>query len=225
MSQFIQESEPTTGVLAFDEWCNPVSGNIKIRNSLNTAWTLYGNVDVDRLGLASRSGYTASGNITGVTDWATLNSPAFTTSATIDGINIATVNNVTNAKNMLNAIINSRVTTAINSYQRLLSVSDSVALGSGVLQFAYGSSPPAAQTIPLPVFASDSVEAEEDQCAWMVAPTYFALEDDTINASGLRRVVFSANPITNRTFYATTYSEGASEYRVCHIGYIIIGVR
>ena len=231
--QWITSTDPSmsNSVSAFDEWDNPITGDINLRTPANDGWTFVGNANQEFLGLAPRSGFDATGPITGVSGWAPTDSAAFTTSATLDGISLATLNDVNSLESLLNASINSKVTTAINNYQKKVSVSDRFAMGGGVLTFTFTNNNegtfPAVQTIPLPTFESDGVSATEAQCKWLVAPIYQVFNDYTSGGHTYQHFVYSTNPMTSRTFAARTDTDnsGSGDTLTCQIGYIIIARR
>jgi hypothetical protein len=203
MFDYIQTDDPGA-VGAGKSWLNPSSGIAQIRNSSDSGWTLLGSIDVPYLGLAPTSGYTATGAITGISGWAPDVDPDFDNSARLDGINLATVNDLSALRTEMNTSIDARISRAIADYTSKVSVSDRIKVRSGALVFDTSNPTviPAAQTIPLPIFDSDGVVATEAQCKWLVSTVGFTLDDYTDGGHHFQSLLFTADPSTSRTFAA-----------------------
>ena len=93
-NRYTQSTDPGAVGTGY-QWLNSTTGNLYERNTTNTAWVLVGNVNLVTLGALMRTGGVMSGAITGVTGWAPLDSPDFTTVAKLSGVNLATVNDLT----------------------------------------------------------------------------------------------------------------------------------
>lgn len=226
MTRYVSEAEPTVGIVPFDEWCVPSTGDISRRNSTNSGWTLVGNADSRHLGTASRYGYEANGNILGVTGFAAATSPAFVTSATINGVDVAVDTNLTDTESYLDSVIMSRMTSSIRNYQNKVSSSSHIAISSGVFEFdTTDGGFDTAQTIPLPVFSSDSVSATEEQCKWLPSATFYRINDRTDSPAGDVVFTYSTDPTATRTFSAASYSSNMTLRYECETMYIIIGIR
>ena len=231
MAQWIQNTDPGSNASAFDEWDNPDTGDIYYRKADNSGWVYGGNVNDENLGFAPVSGFDATGAITGVSGWAPVDSPNFTTSARLENIDLATINDLNDVKNLLITSINSRITSAITNYQKKMSVSDRYAMDYGILTFAAGTS--VAQTIPLPIFASDGVKATQAQSKWIVAPINFMFYDSTARGANNEYMQFidssgnAVDPSQVRTFIARTFNVGedAGSLSQCVVMYFIMATR
>ena len=206
------------------QWLNSTTGNLYERNTTNTAWVLVGNVNLVTLGALMRTGGVMSGAITGVTGWAPLDSPDFTTVAKLSGVNIATVNDLTALQTALEARIKAEAQAAVATALGGVSGSQNIALGFGILAGATATTP---VTIPLPIFP-DGVQATQSQCKWIVSflrgktgtPSddyykYYRNADDTADL----------DPTTSLTFVSYHAKADRSEKRQATDMYLIVGLR
>jgi len=212
------------------------TGNAYFANATATAWNLVGNINNVNLGLLALTGGTMNGAITGATGWAPNDSPNFTTSIKLDGVNLATTLDLTTkANDILNGIA-PKITEAVATTSASLNVKANIALAKGVLTFTqgYGTSdgvhPNPPQTIPLPTYPDGSSAAEAD-CVWIVS---VVSQESNVSMSNLRFSTGTASSWANvdsnlvdpnavRTFCVTQY-DGSSSYTT-KVVYMIIGVR
>jgi len=224
--RYVQEDDPGA-VGAFALWCVPTTGNISMRNTSNSGWTLIGNVNNPFLGLATQSGFTATGAITGVSGWAPLDSPALTTTATLNGVPLATQNDLTNLQTALVNLINAEVTQSINTFLSQATLSSNIAMGFGTFTFTQDVGPVVVQTIPLPFFG-DGSQATQAQCIWMVTPLYQAFPNPGGNVTHFEYVDADGHGIadmsTTRTFAAQNIPQAGGGI-IIPIFYLIIGRR
>jgi len=186
---------------------------------------MVGNVNLVTLGALMRTGGVMSGPIAGVTGWAPLDSPDFTTVAKLSGVNLATVNDLTALKTALEARIKAEAQAAVATALGGVSGSQDIALGFGTLVGATAHTP---VTIPLPTFP-DGVQATQSQCKWIIAP----LRGDTGGTTHDRYMYFrdasdstDVDPTTTLSFCA--YFARANRYEAASpttVFYLIIGVR
>lgn len=204
------------------------TGNFYVSNSSATAWVLIGNVNSTNLGMLPLTGGTLTGAIAGATGLAPNDSPDFTTTAKLGGVQLATVTDLSNTQTTVLNTIAPKVSEAIASVTSGITTAANIAMASGLLTFTSA----VAQTIPLPVF-SDGSTAPEASCKWMVAlvgtgPTYGTLEDGwpcgRSDGNGDTGIVLSANPSTTRTFYGILKDVGGTIYKAT-FSYLIIGTR
>lgn len=149
---YIQDTDPGAVGFGYD-WRAPTSGAIKTRNTTNTAWVNVGNANSVGYGMLSREGGVMTGPITGVTGWAPENNPDFNTSAKRDGIDLATVNDLSDLQTTLTAQINSLISSGFANLSTSSSVSTMIAWSSGTI--ADGG------TLPLPSFTDRQATLDE----------------------------------------------------------------
>ena len=221
---YVTSSDP--GAVGFGyQWSNISTGDMYARNVSNTAWTLIGNANQVNLGLAPKSGFAATGAVTGVSGWAPVDSPDFSTSAKLDGISLATVNDVTNLSTNMYSTIQSLIAQAMSSYVTSTSAQSNVCVLSGLMDFDDHN----VRTIPLPVFESDTKMATESQCKWTVSPILIKQHDYTGGSEGNTCVYFrdaagiEVDPTKTRTFKCVSVFRDLTWWNKA--AYLIIGVR
>ena len=174
--RYVQSTDPGA-VGAGHQWENTTTGDIFERNSGNTAWTFLYNCNLANGGLVPKTGAVMSGPLTGVTGWAPNDSPNFTTTAKLNGVNLATTNDLTTLRDELVQLIKVDAQIAVANALGGLTGNQNVAIGSGNLVGATKASP---ITIPLPSFP-DGIKATEAQFKWLVAPSYDTKTGDSGN--------------------------------------------
>ena len=223
-NRYIQASDP--GAVGFGyQWANSSSGILYERNTSNTGWVQIGNTNTTNYGLLPLTGGAMTGAISGVTGWAPETSPDFNTSAKLEGVNLATTNDLSTLQTNLEDYVDAQVASAIASQGVTSEVSSNTAIQTGRLQ---GATPLTTITIPLPVF-SDGQSASQGQCKWIVTPGY-NITDGTTNIYDVyyRDATDAADvdPMAVRTFLAYM-AYGASRYNKQALGihYMIIARR
>ena len=215
---------------------NTTTGEVAFSNKSGTAWVTLGNTDSPNAGLVPVTGATMTGSLGGATGLAPVDSPDFATSAKLDGVNLATQDDVTNSATTLSGSISSKITEAIAGVTSGISTKANVAMQSGVLQFTegYGTGdvvhPNPPQTIPLPIYPDGSL-ANETDCKWTVSAVSLAADGNGVDlkfssgASSDWTGIDAAyvDPTATRTFIATQYT-GATSYKT-KIAYFIMAVR
>ena len=222
--RYIQSTDPGAVGTGY-QWLNTTTGNLYERNTTNTAWVLVGNVNLVTLGALMRTGGVMSGPITGVTGWAPLDSPDFTTVAKLSGVNIATVNDLTALQTALEARIKAEAQAAVATALGGVSGSQNIAVGFGKLVGATATTP---VTIALPTFP-DGVQATQAQCKWVVAP----LRGKTGEAESDSRYQYfrdpsdatDLDPTTSLSFCAYHAKSDRSLKSATTVFYLVIGVR
>lgn len=231
--RYIQANDPGAVGTGY-QWANTSSGILYERNTSNTAWVAVGNVNQTNYGSLARTGGTMTGAISGVTGWAPVDAPDFTTSAKLGGVNLATVNDLSNLQTLLTDLIDQKIASSLSSQTVSSSILANTAISTGVLTFDYPtltSTWAPTQTIPLPNFP-DGQEATESQCKWIVFPTYFTsrgedivkLEYKFMDSGGLVEV----DPTVVRTFTCGVYQDhsvDADRIGTVKVGYFIIARR
>ena len=222
-NRYTQSTDPGAVGTGY-QWLNSTTGNLYERNTTNTAWVLVGNVNLVTLGALMRTGGVMSGPITGVTGWAPLDSPDFTTVAKLSGVNIATVNDLTALQTALEARIKAEAQAAVTTALGGVSGSQNIAVGFGTLVGATATTP---VTIALPTFP-DGVQATQAQCKRVVAPlrgktgdtsdAFYQYFRDSSDATDL-------DPTTSLSFCAYHAKSDRSLKSATTVFYLIIGVR
>jgi hypothetical protein len=206
-------------------WLHPTTGVLKVRNTANTAWTTIGNVDDPSFGSLLTSGGAVSANITGNTGWAASDAHNFPTTASINSVAIATINDVTSRISALESSIVPLISSAIATYAGSLTFSSKIAFASGMVtpaawntvnSFPFGPQTPGTKT---DLRYSDGSQPQQSECKWVVShsgdyaiPTgwdgnwkdYFIYFKDPTDTS-------SVNPCDVSSFihYALTQATGA----------------
>ena len=222
-NRYTQSTDPGAVGTGY-QWLNSTTGNLYERNTTNTAWNSAGNVNLSTLGALMRTGGVMSGSITGVTGWAPLDSPDFTTVAKLSGVNLATVNDLTALQTALEARIKAEAQAAVTTALGGVSGSQNIAVGFGTLVGATATTP---VTIALPTFP-DGVQATQAQCKWVVAPlrgktgdtsdAFYQYFRDSSDATDL-------DPTTSLSFCAYHAKSDRSLKSATTVFYLIIGVR
>jgi len=143
-NRYIEETDPGS-VGAGYQWVHPETGVLKERDTTDTSWTTIGNVNTANYGMLPLAGGAMQGAITGVSGWAPSTSPNFATSARLNGVNLATVNDLTSLQTTLLALINSQIASGFSALSNSLSINNMIAFGYGAVLVN--------QPIPLPSFA------------------------------------------------------------------------
>ena len=223
-NRWIQATDP--GAVGFGyQWANSSSGILYERNTSNTGWVQIGNTNTTNYGLLPLTGGAMTGAISGVTGWAPETSPDFNTSAKLEGVNLATTNDLSTLQTNLEDYVDAQVASAIASQGVTSEVSSNTAIQTGRLQ---GATPLTTITIPLPVF-SDGQSATQGQCKWIVTPGY----NITDGTSNIYDVYYrddtdaaDVDPMAVRTFLAyMAYGESRYNTQALGIHYMIIGRR
>ena len=222
--RYVQATDP--GAVGFGyQWANSSSGILYERNTSNTGWVQIGNTNTTNYGLLPLTGGAMTGAISGVSGWAPETSPDFNTSAKLEGVNLATTNDLSTLQTNLEDYVDAQVASAIASQGVTSEVSSNTAIQTGRLQ---GSTPLTTITIPLPVF-SDGQSASQGQCKWIVTPGY-NITDGTTNIYDVyyRDATDDADvdPMAVRTFLAyMAYGARRANKQALGIHYMIIARR
>ena len=194
--RYIQDADPSGesdfGGAGF-EWYSPTTGDLFFRDTTNTTWNAFGNGDSPHLGLAPTTGYTSTGAINGVTGWAPQESPDFTTSAKLGGVDLATVNDLSDLQTTLEELIAAQIASGMAGLSASISLDNS-------LVFAFGTVADGA-TVPLPSFSDRQATASE-----VVAVVPCALHLGGVGS--ITEVMCSINPATRVASVSTANASG-----------------
>ena len=166
---YIQTADPGAVGVGLT-WLHPTTGWLKFRNTANTAWTIAGNIDDPNLGALLASGGAVSAAITGNTGWAAADAHNFATTASINSVAIATINDVTSRISALEGSIIPLISSAIATYAGSLTFSSKIATACGLCKpalyntvnaFPFGST----------LQYSGGTEAIASESKWVVAPS------------------------------------------------------
>lgn len=160
---WVGDSEPTTGVLAGQEWYKPTSGEIYRRNSSNTAWVFFGNSDSTLGGAVAVSGSTMTGSLLGAPNLPPLTDPDFNGTIRQGGSAVALETSLAEYEKRLYDRVGYWVREQFLSQTKRSGTSANIAAYSKVTTIAQDTLKDDGLAIELPVFESDGVTATPDQ--------------------------------------------------------------
>lgn len=216
---FVQENDP--GAVGFgNEWRVPTTGNMYIRNTSNTSWTLIGNANSAYIGNAPTTTFTTSGAITGPTGWAPIASPDFINSCKLNGVNVATVNDLATMRKSINSSIDALISEEISVYTSGYSTGAMIASVCGTLEVDAYDDP---FVLPDVIYATDGIIATTANSTISVLVTSSAGDQITVfrNVEDTEDVVPGVNGVN--TFIAY-YLQDAIKNKV-KVRYLILAVR
>ena len=228
---YVQSSDP--GAVGYGyEWRNSTTGDVYARNTTNTGWVFLYNSNLTNGGLVPKSGNTTmTGALSGVTGFADAASHNFTTALQLNGVGVATQNYVDTAISSALSSIDSRVTSAIETYGSSISVGDKISFNFGTLDFSH--EPTVNQPIPRPYF-SGGVQATPEECYWIVSRVGDEGIPTGLSGGGQDfRFIFSdagsltyLNPQTVLSFCAFSYRTDEPQYKNgLKVAYLIVAKR
>ena len=148
-------------------WLHPTAGVLKVRNTANTDWTTIGNVDDPHFGSLLTSGGAVRANITGNTGWAASDAHNFPTTASINNVAIATIDDVARRISALEGSIIPLISSAIATYAGSLTFLSKIAVHTGRSSQATWNT-----VVTLPTNGgfqySDGTPVKESECKWSV---------------------------------------------------------
>lgn len=164
---WVGDSEPTTGVLACQQWIQPTSGAMSYRDTTNTVWTPFGNVNNNFGGAVMASGDTMTGPLLDAPNLPPLDSPNFLGTIDQDGFPVALQIDLSNLQKDLYDQISTQVRQQfLSQFQQSTTASDIAFLCSTFqTQFSSITSDTGTSffTIPYATFKSDGAVATPDQ--------------------------------------------------------------
>lgn len=225
-TRYIGTGTLPTPVAGYDA-VDTVTGNFYVSNSSSTAWVTVGSVNAPNLGMLPLTGGTMTGNVAGATGWAPNDSPNFTTSIKLNGVDLATTTNLSDTSTAILNGIAPKIVEAIASTSSSITVAGSIARSVGTMTFTTS----ATQTIPLPVY-TDGTTANESDCKWIAFLIGTSINGaftaswpcGRSDANGDTGLIFSADPTATRTFNALLKDRGGNSYATI-IGYWIEAVK
>lgn len=231
-----EQSEDPGAVGALKVWRNPYTESIWCRNRYNTEWIYWGNSALDKLGAMPLSpGCAVSGNLTGVTGWASADNHDFPTTVTRNNIELLDINKMDEDVAAYADTIERKVKASIYKNSTSVDVSNKIAIGHGTLDCGYGSGTITAQTIPLPKYDNGTGDtALEADCKWVVWFSRYYYQED---GNGTPKNVWEfydgdtdtlVNPTTKRKLKAkkrTIDGNGNITTTGLKFSYLIVAVR
>lgn len=164
---WIQDVEPTTGVVACQQWIQPTSGEMYYRDTTNTVWTAFGNVNNNMGGAVMVSGDTMTGPLLDAPNLPPLDSPNFLGTIDQDGFPVALQIDLSNLQKDLYDQISTQVRQQfLSQFQQSTTASD-IAFLCSTFQAQYSditsNTGTSFFTIPYATFKSDGAVATPDQ--------------------------------------------------------------
>ena len=180
---WIQDEEPSVGVVACQDWRRPTSGEHRMRNTSNTAWVYLGSIDEERGGAAALSGADFTGSVT-APDVPPETNPDFLGTARQNGIPLALQTALSSMERRLYDRLDFLVDEKFLSQSRRSGIAASIAFDATVVEITQANLYANGVTVALPVFESDSISATWDQvdmyCAIPLGMCWF----DSVVGSG-----------------------------------------
>lgn len=212
-TRYIGTGALPTPVAGYDA-VDTTTGNRYDANTSATAWNLVGNVNQTNEGMLPLTGGTMTGAITGATGWAPLDSPNFTTSAKLGGLDLVTSTTLSTAITNVNNGISPKITSAVASLSAGISVNSSIAKAKGTLT---PSSVGATITVPPPTY-SDGTTANIADCVWSIG--VYSIPDQ---GNGLKSIAITNPGGANVYTAVATRDDGVQTSPT--MSYVIIGVK
>lgn len=158
---WVGDDEPTTGVLATQGWIKPTTGEEFRRNTSNTAWIVFGNVNSRLGGAVEVAGSTVTGPILGAPNLPPLTDPDFLGDIRQEGFKVALETSLAALEKRLYDRVSSQVREQFLSQTKRSGTSSNIAYHTESVETTVGVLL-AGIAIALPVF-SDGVTATSDQ--------------------------------------------------------------
>ena len=173
---WVQDDEPTTGVLPTQEWVQPTSGVKQVRDSSNSTWISAGNVYDNLGGAVQVSGDTMTGSLLGAPNLADLNEGAdFQGDLRKGGYEVALMTALAALEKRLYDRVDYLVREQFLSQTKLSGTRANIAAYNKSENVPY-STLQSGYVIVLPVFESDGITATQDQLlfyGWAIEGGYY----------------------------------------------------
>jgi hypothetical protein len=215
-NRYVGDDDP--GAVGYGYQWQKTNGLIYERNYANTDWVNVYKVAANG-GMLPLTGGTMVGAITGNHGLASADSPDFETTATIEGITIATLSDLAALQSSLEDSQAKKLQEQVAGIQAGISVDN-------VLKIERGTSDPVDRdtpyTIPLPVYA-DGTTAAESECVWLASIAAVTFPDYT---SGTHTKTLYLTEVSNRTYKLYVQDSGDNNnYGTATFEYIIVAQR
>ena len=129
---YVQANDPSAVGFGYF-WANSSTGDLYARNTSNTAWVKQGNLNQAQGGALPITGGAMTGAISGVSGWAPETSPDINSCAKLEGVNLATTNDLSTLQTNLEDYVDAQVASAIASQGVTSEVSSNTAIQTGRL--------------------------------------------------------------------------------------------
>jgi hypothetical protein len=160
---WIGDSEPTAGVLPCQQWIKPTDGSMFYRDTTNTVWTFFGNVNNQLGGAIKASGDTMTGPLLDAPNIPPLDSPKFLGTIDQDGFPVALKIDLASLSKRIYDQISSQVRSQFLSQFQQSAVAANIAFHAEVFVQTYTLWYSTGHAIAAPVFASDGATATDSQ--------------------------------------------------------------
>lgn len=211
-NRYSQSSDPGAVGTGY-QWLDTTTGNLYERNTTNTGWVMLYNVNQTNGGLLPLTGGNLSGSITGATGFAAVDSPNFTTSAKLEGVNLATTRDLDNLQDVLTGEIDQKVN---SSFTALVGgQSANIAIKEGVENKTVTEWKAQTATLTKPTFANGTIPSD-DQCTVFVALNGIAATDKDPYVKEVSKFVYQID---------WRVSVPADSSNTCGFSYLIVAVR
>ena len=206
---WVQDTEPTTGVLPTQEWRLPTSGEIYVRDTSNATWVYAGNVNNRMGGAVEVSGSTMTGPLLDAPNLPPLDDPDFTGTIRQGGFKVALNTEISALEKRIYDRIGYMVREQFLSQSGRSSTANNIAAYNTFVSISSAEFQSTGVAIPLPVFASDGVTAtpaqllfygwscvgsSDTQNAWAIREAGASPADPNISVPGSRLLRCGGNP-------------------------------
>jgi hypothetical protein len=157
------DSEPSSGVLAGQQWIKPTDGSMFYRDTTNTVWIFHGNINNVLGGAVQASGDTMTGPLLDAPNLPPLDSPNFLGTIDQDGFPVALKIDLAILSKRIYDQISSQVRSQFLSQFQQSAVAANIAFHAEVFTQTGTLWCSTGHAIPAPTFASDGATATDDQ--------------------------------------------------------------
>lgn len=201
-------------------WFHPTTGDIKIRSTSNAAWSKIGNSDLPNLGNVPITGASMSGPLSGLTGVAAADAHDFPTSARKAGVELATMNDLSDMQSTLYSNMSEKIAEAIAGYAKSGSARETVAVSYGEIAVPLGHGDNYAVSISRPVYSDNSVSKDSE------IKSLVAVMEQTILTSAPVDIRIYIQKVDEVNYKIRTLNNGAHDASIpCRLSYIAVAVR
>lgn len=126
-------------------------------NTGTSQWIQIGNLGNSGYGLLSKAGGAVTGAITGPSGLAPIDAPNFSTSAKLNNVNLATVDDLSALETKINATIDSKISSSISTSQSSLTIGNNIKITREIVAIPTNTD----YEIPPPFWTSNGVNQEQ----------------------------------------------------------------
>lgn len=165
-------------------------------NTGTSQWVLIGNLGNSGYGLLSKAGGAVTGAITGPSGLAPIDAPNFTTSAKLNNVNLATVDDLSALETKINATIDSKISSSISTTQSSLTIGNNIKITREIVAIPTNVD----YEIPQPFWTANGVNQEAIPWAnsvWFAYPVALGGNNNPITSNNPDTVPDGAQGIIN----------------------------